>query len=253
MKKRNPDAASLPVVGLAERYAAGSVAPHKHARTQLMYAVRGGMTVLTNSGSWVLPPHRALWVPGGLEHGLKVGTSIELRTLYIAPKSKGMPDWQACQVVEVPPLIRELILKVVDFGWDYASHGADARLVQVLLERLLTVRQQPVHLPEPTDDRARRFAAHMYANLTDRRPLAVIAKEIGASLRSLERVFTEDTGVSVGAWVQQMRLVFALEMLADGQRVGDVAFQVGYENPSSFIAVFRRTFGTTPTAYFVAG
>ena len=49
-----------------------------------------------------------------------------------------------------------------------------------------------------------------------------------------------------------MRVVFALEMLASGKSVGDVAFNVGYQNPSSFIAVFRRIFAVTPTAYFTS-
>jgi AraC-like DNA-binding protein len=250
MKKSDPDSATRPVVGLSERYAAGTVRAHRHQRGQLMYAVRGALTVLTDLGSWVLPPHRALWIPAGLAHGLKVGTSAELRTLYFAPKTRPVSAWRSCQVVEVSPLVRELILHVVALRWDYPSQGADARLVRVLLERLSAVQQEPVHLPWPADQRARRLATHMCAHPTDRRPIPVLASAIGSSARTLERTFAAETGMSIGTWLQQMRLVFALEMLAAGTPVGDAAFQVGYENPSSFIAVFRRTFGTTPAKYF---
>ncbi len=252
MLKRNPDIAKVPVAGLSERYPTGSIAPHSHLRAQLIYAVSGAMTVLTEQGSWVLPPNRALWIPSGFKHGLKVSSAIELRTLYLEPKLRGLPDWLTCQVICITPLMREIIVMIVDMGWNYEPSGADARLVEVLIDRLSTVRQEPVHLPEPIDARARRFASHMYENLADRRLLSVIAKDIGASSRTLERTFKDEVGMSVGAWTQQMRMVFALEMLAEGKTVGDTAFNVGYQNPSSFIAVFRRIFGCTPTNYFMA-
>jgi AraC-like DNA-binding protein len=252
MPKAEPDTATRPVVGLAERYQAGVVPTHSHRRSQLMYAVRGTLTVLADRGSWVLPPHRALWIPAGLSHGLKLGAVAELRTLYVAPAARGAPTWRTCEVIDVPPLVRELILAAVELGWHYAPRGPAASLIEVLLDRLSTVQQQPLHLPEPRDVRARRYTAHMYANLAERRPLPVLAKELGASPRTLERIFKAETGMSVGAWTRQMRLIFALERLAGGRSVGDTAFEVGYENPSSFIAVFRRAFGTTPTAYFAA-
>jgi AraC-like DNA-binding protein len=250
MKKTNPDKATRPVVGLSERYAAGLVRSHNHQRGQLMYAVQGALTVLTDIGSWVLPPHRALWIPPGLAHGLKVGKNAELRTLYFMPKTLRGPAWGSCQVVEVPPLVRELILHVVALPWDYPAQGADARVVRVLLERLSAVEQEPVHLPWPVDQRARRLANHMCEHPTDRRPIPILASTIGSSARTLERIFAMETGMSIGTWVQQMRLMVALEMLAAGTTVGEAAFQVGYENPSSFIAVFRRSFGTTPAKYF---
>jgi AraC-like DNA-binding protein len=250
MKKSDPDNATRPVVGLSERYATGTVRTHRHQRGQLMYAIRGALTVLTDLGSWILPPHRALWIPAGLAHGLKVGTSAELRTLYFAPKTLRGVAWQSCQVVEVPPLVRELILHVVALRWDYPAQGADARLVRLLLERLSVTEQEPVHLPWPVDQRARRLATHMSEHPTDRRPIPLLASIIGSSARTLERTFAAETGMSIGAWAQQMRLMVALEMLAAGTTVSEAAFQVGYENPSSFIAVFRRSFGTTPAKYF---
>jgi AraC-like DNA-binding protein len=210
------------------------------------------MAVLTARGSWVLPPHRALWIPSGLSHGLKLSAVIELRTLYLSPQIAALPDWQTCQVIDVPPLTRELILAIARRHWDSPATDAELRLEHVLLDRLQTTYQQPVHLPDPQDQRGKRYAEHLYANPAERRPLAAIAREIGASPRTLERAFKAELGMTVGAWTQQLRLVFALERLAAGHAVGDVAFAVGYANPSSFIAVFRRAFGTTPSAYFDA-
>ena len=79
---------------------------------------------------------------------------------------------------------------------------------------------------------------------------AAIVRETGLSARTIERLFRHETGMSVGAWAKQLRLVLALEKLAAGQSVGDAAFEVGYSNPSNFIVDFRTAFGVTPSRYF---
>jgi AraC-like DNA-binding protein len=66
----------------------------------------------------------------------------------------------------------------------------------------------------------------------------------------MDRLFMAETGMGVGMWVQQMRLMLALEIIAAGSSIGDAAFDVGFENPSSFIALFRKQFGVTPARYF---
>ena len=47
-----------------------------------------------------------------------------------------------------------------------------------------------------------------------------------------------------------MRLLAALERLATGVSVTNVALDLGYDSPSAFIAMFRRALGSTPKRYF---
>ena len=74
--------------------------------------------------------------------------------------------------------------------------------------------------------------------------------EAGASERTLARLFRSETGMTFAAWRQQLRLIRALELLAEGTAVTEVALAVGFDSPSSFIAMFRRSLGTTPSRYF---
>ena len=61
-------------------------------------------------------------------------------------------------------------------------------------------------------------------------------------------------GVTPGRWRQQRALLLALEQLAMGASVKNVASTAGYRTPSAFIAAFRKSFGITPARYFsVAG
>jgi AraC-like DNA-binding protein len=250
MLLRDPDTATAPVVGLCERYAPGHVREHVHGRAQIMFAEEGALTVLTQAGSWVLPSNRALWIPGGTPHALVCRKPVGLRTLYLderTPWTKARPH---VAVLQVPALVRELILAMTEAPWTYARPSPSARLARVLCERIAPVDQEPVHLPEPRDPRARKLSAIYYANPAERRTLSTLCALAGASARTLERLFMAETGLSIGAWTQQLRLMFALEHMADGMGVGDAAFSVGFENPSSFIALFRRQFGTSPGRFF---
>ena len=250
MQLLDPDTASAPLVGLSERYEPGIVPPHAHLRAQLMFAVHGSMTVMAGAGSWVLPPSRALWLPAGLSHSLKVRRSAELRTLYLDNSVDWLVDMSAPRVLRVGPLMRELIIAAVTAPWDYPANGPNARLARVLFDQMRFTATEPSHLPDPGDHRARRLAAIYFANPAERRTLANLARETGASVRTLERLFIAETGLSVGAWTKRLRLMFALERLSDGSSVGDAAFAVGFDNPSSFIAAFKLHFGVTPARYF---
>ena len=200
----------------------------------------------------MLPPNRALWIPGHKPHALTLRKPVELRTLYLNEATPWIPARAKIAVLRVSAIVRELIIAAVEAPWTYADDSANARLARVLCEQIATVDQEPVHLPEPADPRARRLSAIYYANPAERRSLTEIARAVGVSQRTLERLFVAETGFSVGAWTQQLRLMFAMERIADGMAVGDAAFSVGFENPSSFIALFRRQFGTTPGRYFAA-
>ena len=250
MLLRDPDLAEAPLVGLSESYQPGLTDWHAHRRIQLMYAAEGSLTVLTEAGSWVLPPSRALLLPGGIRHALKLRRRAELRTLYLDAETDWITTPAAPQVIAVPALLRELILAAVEAPWNHSFESRSGRLARVLCDELVMLEQEPVHLPELRDTRARKLAAIFYAKPAERRSLMELAAEAGASLRTLERHWKAETGLAIREWVQQLRLMFALEAIAAGARIGDAAFEVGFENPSSFIALFRQHFGTTPARYF---
>ena len=246
-----PDEAQAPVVGVSSHWPSQSEkAQHTHARHQLMYSQKGVIHVSTPTGSWILPPTKSIWISGGTPHALLVKRPVELTILWVDRDAPGAPNWTGCNVVNVSPLIRELLTVCSAQPWAYAPASRSARLAQVLLEQLEVHEQAPLELPELSDPRAERVAAILRADPADRRPLAELAAAAGASHRTVERLFAVETVMSFGRWRVRHRMITALEQLAHGDSVSNVAFAVGYETPSSFIAAFRDTFGNTPTAYF---
>jgi AraC-like DNA-binding protein len=235
----DPDNAQAPVVGRSSHWPSrGEKAQHTHSRHQLMYSRKGVIHVSTPTGSWILPPTKSIWISGGTPHALLFKRPGEVIILWVDRDAPGAPNWTGCNVVSVSPLIRELLGVCSEEPWDYPPASRSARLAQVLLEQLEVHEQAPL------------VAAMLRADPADRRPLAKLASAAGASHRTIERLFASEARMSFGRWRIRHRMITALELLAHGDSVSNVAYAVGYETPSSFIAAFRASFGTTPTAYF---
>ena len=233
----------------SERPAGSSVERHQHQRAQLLYASAGVMTVTTENGIWVVPPHRAVWVPPTKDHSVHANTAISLRNLYInSNRVQGLPT-ELC-VVAVPRLLRELILEVVTLPVLYDEQGAEGRLVNVVLDRIKTLDVVPLHLPLPTNSATGQIARSIQENPADNRSIDDWAAQIGTSGRTLARRFIRETGMSFGQWRQQARLLEAMRLLADGVPVTNVAMELGYGNQSAFIAMFKKSVGKTPGKYF---
>src|SRR5258708_26903021 len=236
--------------GTVPEYSDGYVIKtHSHPWHQLVYASKGVMTVRTPNGAWVVPIHRGVWVPAGTRHSIEMSGAVSLRTLSLVPRlSRSLPDEP--RVIGISPLLRELILRIVELDSLNLRNPAHAHLVSVLLDQLHVMQSDAVHLPLPRDARAKRIAAMLQKQPSDTRSLIELSKLAGASKRTVERLFKNETGFGFGKWRQQLRLGHALRLLAAGDAVTTVAFDVGYDRIRAIISAFRLTFGKTPGQYF---
>ena len=237
--------------------AVGTSAPHtihthSHDWHQLIYASRGVMTVNTATGSWVVPSRRAVWVPAGIEHEVEMPGPVSVRTLYLRT---GLSDLlpKDCCVVNVSPLLRELILRAVEIGMLDRNVPSHKHLIDIILDQFHTLPTVPLKLPMPVEARALRVAEMVRDNPGDAKPLAHLARKIGASKRTIERLFQSETEMTFGKWRQQLRMLHALRLLAAGEPVTTVALEVGYDSTSAFISAFKSAVGTTPGRYYADG
>ncbi len=205
------------------------------------------MLVRTPAAVYLVPPQQAVWMPAGVEHAIEARAALALRTLYFSAEIAAAFAPAAC-VLRVTPLLRELVVAVVALDNRYAD-AADARLLDVLLDQIVAQPRSPLSLPLPVDRRLRRVTEALLQNPGDTRDLDAWAAQAGASKRTLNRLFKRETGLSYRDWRAQCRLLHALEMLARGASVAHIAGELGYENASAFIAMFRRALGTTPKRY----
>jgi AraC-like DNA-binding protein len=227
-----------------------SLATHAHDWDQLTYAAAGVLRVATADASWVVPPHCAVWVPAGVKHAEQMFAPVSVRTLYFAPRiARTLP--RECRTLNISSLLRELILHVSRLGALDRRTPSHAHIIGVLLDQMTTVSEVPLQLPLPRDGRALRFAALLQKRPGDTATVAALARQAGASRRTIERLFVHGTGMTVAEWRRRLRLLHAVRLLAEGEPVTTVALEVGYSSVSAFIAVFKRAFGSTPKYFRV--
>jgi AraC-like DNA-binding protein/quercetin dioxygenase-like cupin family protein len=216
---------------------------HTHDVHQLNWAEDGVLTIATAEGTWVLPPTRALWIPAGTEHTTGSTRSTTMRSLLI---SRDLVDWQVPTVIRVGPLLGPLL--------SYLASELDreprARAEAVLQDLLEPVAVTPIQLPSPVDDRAAEVARALRQDPADGRTLAEWGRRVGASERTLARLFGAETGMGFDEWRTRLRLTEAIRLLADGVSVTAAGHRVGYATPSAFVAAFRRVTGISPGRYF---
>ncbi|HEX4328113.1 MAG TPA: helix-turn-helix transcriptional regulator [Burkholderiales bacterium] len=251
---RNTRAARLehtprPIVAVGNDYPAGHEhAPHQHRRSQLLFAETGTMVVKTAQGSWVVPPHQGIWIPGGVVHGISMLGEVATRSVYLEPgAARGMAA--QCRVLGVSPLLRQLLIEAVDLPAEYPRASRAGRLMALLIDEIRGAPALPLSLPFPAERklaaRCRRFVAQPSAQDT----IESWCGELGLSRRSFIRRFKSETGLTFAAWQRRACLFAALPRLLQGEAVTTVALDLGYASPASFTTMFKASVGESPSAY----
>ncbi|WP_050465787.1 AraC family transcriptional regulator [Herbaspirillum autotrophicum] len=221
---------------------------HKHRKGQLILALHGSVTCKVPDGLWLVPPHCAVWIPGGLMHRNQVSANGRLCFLFVEPDVAALPD--QCCTLRMTPLLLELIQRLATLPQDYATTGPTARLVAVLLDELEQMPTAQLYLPISRDKRLRRIAAALMADPSNRYTIAEWATQVAMSERTLARLLIRETGMTFGRWRQQLHLLVALQRLAGGMSVQLVSGDLGYESVSAFITMFKKATGKSPARYF---
>ena len=244
------DRSDMPVTGRAMDYLTDHFVDwHVHPNAQLLHAVHGVMVVSTEVGQWIVPPTRGIWLPAGTRHSSRILGEVHMRSVYIRPDAApGLPT--ECKAVGISPLLRELILEAIKIPQPYTPDSRDGRLMRLLLDEVSVLPTLPLHLPQPSDPRLLTIC-----NAISKRPdndltMADWSSRLHIDVKTIQRLFARETGMSFGQWRQQARLLIALEQLADGVKIVDVALNLGYASPGAFATMFKRQFGVAPSDFF---
>lgn len=233
---------------LAATYYGGfHIKPHRHRWAQLIYAGAGAMRVRAGDTLWIVPPARAVWVPAEAEHEIHGLGDFAMRTLYFVDElNANLPS--ECCAIDVVPLLRELVLELVERCPVDADDAASMRLARVAVDGILAAQALPLQLPLPRDPRAVRVADRLRAEPSCELEIGQLAKGAGASARTLQRLFLAETGLRFIEWRQRLRLMHGASRLGLGASVTEAALDAGYASTSAFTVAYRKHFGTIPSA-----
>lgn len=260
---------------LRRHYAAGTVLGlHAHLEAQLVYALSGVMRVETEAGRWLVPPQAAVWLPPLCPHAIEMGTDVAMFAVYYEPAAcqRWQPgDWSGQVFALSVTALMRTVLAALSAGahtaaaWepargagigvageDAGEMGSGTRavlLARLLLDEVARQPAAPTFLPLPTSAGARRAALLALEDTACRLSLEALAAQAASSPRTLSRCFPAETGMSYKAWRQRARIVAAVDMLAEGRAIKQVAARTGFASTAAFSYSFRQIMGETPAMF----
>jgi len=216
---------------------------HRHPWAQVSFPLHGSLRVQAARCAWVVPPMRAVWIPPGVEHEVTVLGDVDFYACYIAPHACALSA-SACAVLEVSPLLRELMRTLTQA--ERLGPRRSELAACLLLEELAAAPTLSLGLALPADRRLKALCDAMMEDPGSALSLAQWATRTGASERTLARLFQEELHTSFGAWRQQLRLAHAIDLMSRGTPLAQVAAETGYANAGAFSTMFRRALGQAP-------
>jgi AraC-like DNA-binding protein len=219
---------------------------HSHGEGQLVYAAAGALSTTTERGTWVAPANRVTWTPPGFRHAHRFYGETDVRLVAVPVDLCGQLVPQP-SVFAVSALLREVLLALTDRP--ETRPGAYDRLRAVAIDELVESPEQSLHLPEPGDDRLRAVTDRLHTDPGDNATLAQLGRSVGASERTLSRLFHTQLGMSFHRWRTILRIHHGLIHLTSGRSVTATATTCGWSNPTSFIEAFTEVVGQTPGRY----
>jgi len=281
--RKGPDNAR-PVHVRGRRLAADSrIQPHRHLWAQVAYSAVGVLHVTAGQHTFIVPPSRAVWIPPEVEHVVSVVEDAELRTLYLhmacgqrgpraldangafdvrmpspgpgpGPGSEQASLWQHCRVLEVSPLLRELVeqLHLMSLAEPTVPPQIEREnlLVALVQDELHRARAVPLGVGLPADKRLLALCEAVLRQPSQHSTLQAWSAEVGASVRTVSRLFRSELGTTFAQWRQQVLLAKALSMAARKRPMAHIAAELGYASPSAFTAMVKRSVGLPPKRFF---
>lgn len=222
---------------------------HKHPWHQLVFPFRGLLQTQVNERKFLVPHTTSIFVPAGIMHESVALTDTQFMGIYINP--------EYCRNIEhvvTPIFVTDFIkLLFIEIQSQFESvsydHSIQKNLVNVLLDQIESSKVTDFKLLVPKDRRIKKIFESYNNDPSIQYTLDDWSDKVGATKRTLTRLFAKEFDTSFSLWRQHLRLVTSLRLLEEDYSIQEVALSVGYQNDSSYIKAFKARFGITPLAF----
>ncbi|AKK73631.1 AraC family transcriptional regulator [Chryseobacterium gallinarum] len=245
------DAYKEKVIGIASDMVMHDSGSHFHTtKAQLLYAPSGCMTVTTSGRQFVLPPFRMLWIPPNEVHRVNFRNIVSYRSIYFDADYAVEYMGSYLKVLHVNALLKEIIERVCFWEW-LPPDSAQENLLSVFWDEISRAPEEKLELKMPEDRRVKKLVEEWTQRLSVPPMLKTLAKDTGTGEKTITRLFKKETGLSYQEWRQQWRLQRSIELLVEGNSIGEVSYILNFSSDSAFIDFFKKHTGSTPLQYLM--
>ncbi|CAD0224942.1 AraC family transcriptional regulator [Chryseobacterium sp. JV274] len=239
------------VIGIASDMVMHDSGFHFHTtKAQLLYAPSGCMTVTTSDRQFVLPPFRMLWIPANERHRVNFRNIVAYRSVYFDKCYAEKYMNSSLKVLHVNPLLKEIIERICFWEWSDLRND-QVSLLNVFWDEISRAPEEKLELKIPQDRRLKKFSEEWTLRYAMPPMLKDLAEKAGAVEKTISRIFKKETGLSYQEWRQQWRLQRSIELLVEGNSIGEVSHILDFSSDSAFIDFFKKQTGTTPLQYLI--
>ncbi|MDR2238418.1 MAG: helix-turn-helix transcriptional regulator [Chryseobacterium sp.] len=247
----NADRMNEKVVGIASDMVMHDSGFHvHHTKAQLLYAPSGCMTVTASDRQLVLPPFRMLWIPANEIHRVNFRNVVAYRSIYFDEDYAGKYFGSALKVMQVNPLLKEIIERICFWEWVVLDRSQED-ILNVFWTELKAAPEEKLELRMPVDRRLKKSTEEWTRGISMPPRLKELALKITMNEKTISRIFIKETGLSYQEWRQQWRLQRSIELLVDGNSIGEMAYILEFSSDSAFIEFFKKHTGSTPLQYLM--
>lgn len=224
------------------------VRKHSHRWGQFVYAHSGVLAVSTPLNRYIVPPEQGVWLLPEVEHEVTAIGNVQLTSFYFDITLLSQLPVNSC-VLQVSDFLKVLIKEANFIESHYKWNSTDGRLLHLILDRLGQAPNEMLQLPYPKDPRLINLLNKLHNDLENNNTLTEWGRIVGASARTLSRLFKKETGLCYSEWRQRLNIQIAISQLSLGKSITSISLNLGYESPSSFIHMFKTKTGVTPSFY----
>ncbi|OAT53160.1 HTH-type transcriptional repressor of iron proteins A [Providencia heimbachae] len=239
---------SAPILGIAADMGRHDSGFHVHEMGQLLFTQQGCIRISLDNRISLLPPGRVAWIPPFVSHRAQMSASVGYRSVYLS-EQYAQEIGNEVMVLSISPLLRELLERIAitpfESNW---KEGRLANLLPVFIDELQSATLQPTLLAIPQDRRFKHLNIEMLPPALNQ-----LAQTVGASEKTITRIFFKETGMTYQTWRQQWRFIKAIELLSQGKEYHFITQELGLASDSALISFFRKMSGVTPREYVIRG
>ncbi len=220
---------------------------HEHEWHQIIYPIRGLLQSSVDEKNFIIPHNGLLFVPAFSRHRSIAITHTEFLAIYLNP-SHSVEFQTSSKTCLLTLFMKELILTLFNLDEAYSEEML-SRIISVLRDQLMIAKSVEIPLLIPADKRLKTIFTHLRNQPASEKTLEHWAQIVGASERTLSRLFAKEFKLSFSLWRQHVRLVLSLPYLEKSTSVQQIALDFGYQSDSAYIHAFKKMFRLTPNQY----
>lgn len=228
-----------------ERVEVDTVWPaHSHPTHELLWNRKGISSVSVGQRTWTVTPALGAWMPAGVLHSGKARAGSICNMNHFGVRSVQPLAAEPVAVV-ITPLLGLLLERLADPGLSPKSRTVTEAAA---LDNLLPAAGQlSIHVPQA--EVLQPIVRNMLSSPKPAPSLQQWAAQLGVSGRTISRAFQTETGLGYAKWVAAVHAQQAMELVARGGELQEIAQELGFSSQSALGAAFRRSTGFTLSSF----